>query len=338
MPEISIILPAYNAQDTLVRAVESVRAQHFQDWELILVNDGSIDNTAALCDCFAGEDSRIRVLHKENAGVSCARNDGISAARGAWIAFLDADDWYEPDYLSAMLVALHASAEESAACGFSYVYPNGEKSIAPSPLAEGLHTAEEVTQGFVSPLLCDRLSSTLTLGVIWRCLFSRRILLENDIQFSGSYLEDELFLIEYFGRGQSMACVNKPLYNYMQSDSSVTHRYHADFVDTFARTLDAKAALVERFSIPVSPDWRDNSAWAGLLIAVSNLFAPAAPGKLCARIRDTKALCANPVFAHAYETYTPTGMNRNKQIVAALLRRRLFLPLGLLYTVKNRKR
>ncbi len=338
MPEISIILPAFNAQDTLVRAVESVRAQLFQDWELLLVNDGSTDGTAALCDGFAAEDPRIRVLHKKNEGVSCARNDGIAAAQGEWIAFLDADDWYEPEYLSAMIDALRTYGAESAACGFSYVYPNGEKSSDASPLPDGMHTAEEVKNGFVSPLLCDRLSSTLTLGVIWRCLFSRRILLENEIKFSGSYLEDELFLIEYFGRGQSMACVDRPLYNYLQSNSSVTHRYHADFVDTFARTLEAKAALVERFSILVSQDWRDNSAWAGLLIAVSNLYAPAAPGKLCTRIRDAKALCANPVFAHAYKNYKPTGMTRNKTIVAAFLRLRMFLLLGLLYTIKNRKR
>ena len=103
MPEISIILPAFNAQDTLVHAVESVRAQLFQDWELLLVNDGSTDGTAALCDGFAAEDPRIRVLHKENEGVSCARNDGIAAAQGEWIAFLDADDWYEDavDFASA---------------------------------------------------------------------------------------------------------------------------------------------------------------------------------------------------------------------------------------------
>lgn len=95
MPRISVILPAYNAADFLDAAVQSVQAQSFTDWELIIVEDGAKDNTAAICDRLAADDARIRVIHKANAGVSAARNDGMDAACGELIAFLDADDLYE---------------------------------------------------------------------------------------------------------------------------------------------------------------------------------------------------------------------------------------------------
>ena len=112
--------------------------------------------------------------------------------------------------------------------------------------------------------------------------------------------------------------------------------YLADYVDTFTRTLEAKAHLAECFALPVPDDWRHNSAWAGLLIAVANLFAPGAPGGAFSRAKALKALCALPVFSAAVREYRPKRMNRNKALVALLLRNRLYLSLSLLYTIKNR--
>ena len=338
MPEVSVILPAYNAQAYLADAVESVLRQSFSDWELLLVDDGSSDETPALCDAFAARDSRIRVLHKANGGVSAARNDALDAARGEWIAFLDADDVYLPDFLLSLLDAARRSGADAAACGFSYVWPDGTEKAAPAPLPEGVYDADAAIRGFVLPLLCDRVSEDLILGTIWRCLFRRADLLEGGLRFSGAYLEDELFLIEYFGPGRSLCCVDRPLYRYYQNPASATRSYQADFVETFTRTVEAKAALVERFSIPVPAFWRDNTAWAGLLIAAANTFAPGAPGWLFSRAGALRRLCALPVFKNAYERYVPTGMNRNKRLVAALLRRKLFLTLSALYTFKNRNR
>ncbi len=336
--EVSVIIPAYNAQHSLSVAVESVLRQRFSDWELILVDDGSTDTTPDLCDAFAAKDSRVRVIHKSNGGVSAARNDALDAARGEWIAFLDADDLYEEAYIASLLDAARLSGADSAACGFTYVWPNGREIDAPAPMSAGFHDGDAVLEGFVLPLLCDRVSENLILGSIWRSLFRRSALLESGVRFSGAYLEDELFLIEYFAAERSLCCVEKPLYRYLQNPASATRRYQADFLETFRRTLDAKAALVERFSIPVPDFWRDNTAWAGLLIAVANVFAPGAPGGLFSRARSLRRLCSLPLFRGAYRRYVPSGMNRNKQAVASLLRRKLFLTLSVLYTWKNRNR
>lgn len=102
-PIVSIIVPVYNAEKTIQRCVESILGQDFQDFELLLIDDGSQDASGALCDAFAQRDARVRVLHKENGGVSAARNLGLSQAQGVYLQFLDSDDWITAD-ATTMLV------------------------------------------------------------------------------------------------------------------------------------------------------------------------------------------------------------------------------------------
>ena len=338
MARVSIIVPAYNAQNFLPRAVESVRAQTYGDWELILVDDGSRDETPALCDRFAAEDSRIRVLHQENAGVSTARNNGIALAQSELIAFLDADDWFVPTFLEKMLHALDANGADCACCGHWNTYEDGREVYDAPPLPAGLYTDEELLTGVVLPLLSDRVSANLFGGFIWRYLFSRKTIVENNILFDGAYLEDEIFLIAYFSCPGALAVVDEGLYHYLQNSQSVTKRYLLSYVPTFMNSLAHKQSLVERYAIPAPAWWVDNTCWAGLLIAVSNVFAPGNDASFGEKVRDVREICKLPAFSHAIGHYKPTGMARNKTIVAALIRARLYTALGLLYTYKNRNR
>ena len=97
MPLISVIVPVYNAEKTIKRCVDSIRRQTFSDVEILLIEDGAKDVSGALCDSFAGEDARIRVLHKKNAGVSTARNSGMDMAQGIYLQFVDSDDYLPED-------------------------------------------------------------------------------------------------------------------------------------------------------------------------------------------------------------------------------------------------
>lgn len=104
MPQISVIVPVYNAERYLHRCVDSILSQTFSNFELLLINDGSKDSSGAICDEYAAKDPRVRVFHKENGGVSSARNLGLDNACGEWIAFVDSDDWISENYLESMLV------------------------------------------------------------------------------------------------------------------------------------------------------------------------------------------------------------------------------------------
>ena len=101
-PKISVIVPVYNTEKYLTRCIDSILSQTFTDFELLLIDDGSKDSSGAICDEYAAKDNRVRVFHKENVGVSSARNLGLDNAKCEWIAFVDSDDWVENDYLKLL--------------------------------------------------------------------------------------------------------------------------------------------------------------------------------------------------------------------------------------------
>lgn len=96
-PRISVIVPVYNVEQYLPRCVESILAQTYENLEILLVEDGTKDNSGAICDAYARQDARVKAIHKENGGLSSARNAGIDAATGDYLSFVDSDDWIEPD-------------------------------------------------------------------------------------------------------------------------------------------------------------------------------------------------------------------------------------------------
>ena len=115
-PEISIIVPVYKTERFLSACISSILAQTFTDFELILVDDGSPDNCPALCDAAAEKDSRVRVIHQQNKGLSGARNAGINVARGNWLGFVDSDDMIDPTFCEKMLHAAVQAGAEMAVC------------------------------------------------------------------------------------------------------------------------------------------------------------------------------------------------------------------------------
>ena len=102
MPEISIIVPVYKVEKYLNRCIDSILAQSFPDFELILVDDGSPDKSGKICDDYAAKDSRVKVIHKENAGVSAARNSGLAMSSGSYIMFCDSDDFVDKNWCGAL--------------------------------------------------------------------------------------------------------------------------------------------------------------------------------------------------------------------------------------------
>ena len=198
MPSVSVIVPVYQAEEFLNACVASVTAQTFFDWELLLVDDGCTDASPALCDACAAADSRVRVIHKQqNAGVSEARNTGLREAQGTCIAFLDADDRLEPTALETLWRLREESGADTAGCAHLNWTPDG----ATTPellLPAGVYDHPDILRHIVYPLLGERLRMPVFNGFIWRYLFSADILQRENVTFEGAYLEDELFLMEYF--------------------------------------------------------------------------------------------------------------------------------------------
>lgn len=337
MPGVSVIVPVYQAEKFLSACAESVTNQTFSDWELLLVDDGCTDGSGAICDALAAADSRVRALHQpKNAGVSEARNRGLREARGEYVAFLDADDAFEPQTLEILWNLRAQAGADTAACAHRNLYPGGDTSVE-LVLPAGVYDRQGILEGIVYPLLGDRLTQPVFNGFIWRYLFSARILRDAAITFEGAYLEDEIFLMEYFCNAQKLAVTEEPLYRYLLNPASATHKYMADFRQVFARFMERKASLAEKYGLAAArPQWRENSNWAGLLIAIGNEYAKGNPKTQAQKRRAVEALCALPEMAEAIRTVIPTGMSRNKQLAAALVRGGHFFLLTQLYRLKNR--
>lgn len=339
MPQISIIVPIYKAELVLEKCVGSVLAQTFQDWELLLVDDGSPDGSGALCDGYAQRDPRVRVFHTANGGVSSARNLGMREARGTYLLFVDSDDWIEPDMCEKLLGAIETAGADSAGCAHYNIQPNGDKAVEPAAMLAGVYGKDEFRTGIVDRLLGQRLGQPgqVLNGFIWRFLFSRSIIAQNDIRFAGAYLEDELFLMEYFCLAEKLVMVEEPYYYYLQNPASVTRNYLPDYMDTFRKFMAAKRSLVGRFGLEKDdPQWADSSNWAGLLIAIGNEYAASNPATWKEKRRRVEAFTREADMAGAIRGLKPEGLGRNKQLVADLVRRRWFGLLTLMYQMKNR--
>lgn len=335
MPAISVIVPVYQAEALLPQCVESVLAQTFSDWELLLIDDGSRDGSPALCDGYAAKDPRIRVFHKPNGGVSTARNLGLEQAAGPYIAFLDADDAFEPSALETLWYLREKAGADSAGCAHYNVTPDSTRRTEPL-LPKGIYEETGIRENILWLLTGERLQPPVFNGFIWRFLFDAAILRDNAITFEGAYLEDELFLMEYFANARRLAVTDKPLYRYLENPASATHRYMRDYPAVFTRFLERKAEIVEKYGLDAArPQWRANTVWAGLLIAVGNEYAKSNPKPVREKRKAVESLCAQPEFAKAIRELCPKGLSRNKQIVADLIGSGRFGVLTVLYRLKN---
>lgn len=122
---VSIVIPVYNLQNYLEECIQSLINQSWKDIEILLIDDGSTDNSSVLCDDLAKKDKRIRVLHKKNGGVSSARNAGISMAKGEYITFIDGDDWVSEKYIETLYHLITSYSADVVASGFFYTYETG---------------------------------------------------------------------------------------------------------------------------------------------------------------------------------------------------------------------
>jgi len=218
-PFISVIVPVYKVEPYLRQCVDSILAQTYKNLEIILVDDGSPDRCPWICDDYEKKDKRIRVIHKENGGLSDARNEGLDIATGDYIGFVDSDDWITPDmyeHLMATILKYHA---DIAVC--DYQESNGKRTLATKSRSrqEKSYTVEEA---FREVLLSGEISVTMWNKVYRRSLF-------DDIRFpSGETFEDGAVFFQLFGKCSCIVHTGKNGYYYRKRAGSITFsEYHS---------------------------------------------------------------------------------------------------------------
>lgn len=213
---VSVIVPVYRVEQTLERCVASIQAQDYEDLEIILVDDGSPDSCPEICDRLAREDSRITVLHQRNAGLSAARNAGVKASHGDWVAFVDSDDTVDGDYISAMLREARRTGADLVVCGYE-VRQAGRPGVVRLPqMREPMRARDYVRRMFEYDDYIPRYS------VAWNKLYSRALC--ERVPFpAGRLHEDSATFYLFADQAHTVAFVNRPLYRYAVTEGSIMH-------------------------------------------------------------------------------------------------------------------
>lgn len=219
MPAISIIVPVYNVEQYLSECVESILNQTFKDYECILVDDGSLDGGAAICDRYARKDERVLVIHQENEGVSAARNAGLHVACGKYVAFIDSDDFVSKDYLKTLYEVAEDTKADMIMCGVCSVVEGGQKNT------NSIHVAKTEMCG--KDVLHLRYSEGGVNIAAWGKLVLRTLF--NGVYFPvGKIHEDQAVMPFIIYKADKVCIINEQLYFYRQRAGSITHRQFSE--------------------------------------------------------------------------------------------------------------
>ena len=244
MPKVSIIVPIYNSETHLSRCIDSILAQTYSDFELILVNDGSIDNSGKICEEYAQKDSRIIVIHKENGGTSSARNIGMEKSLGEYITFVDSDDTIYPNYLCTFSynADLEVAGLETIGSNLEIDYPDSYNKLEkPSDIYKWFtHNSH---RKYLTSICCK--------------LFNRNIVISNALKFNCyvTYGEDTIFIYNYLSCCKNISLIQCVIYKYYVDSEQWANKYSLVAIDCINHILMITLSLnrIEKnynFSLP----------------------------------------------------------------------------------------
>lgn len=215
-PSVSIIVPVYNARKTIARCIESIINQEFQDFELLLVNDGSKDDSGQICDSYAAQDKRIRVIHKDNSGVSDSRNMALDLAKGKYIQFLDSDDWITTDATNLFFRAAEDHHCDMVISDFYRVV--GQRVSHKGDIDDDAVMTREDYAAHMMENPAD-----FYYGVLWNKFFRREIIEQYHLRMDSSisWCEDFMFNLEYIRHASSFYALGVPIYYYVKTKGSL---------------------------------------------------------------------------------------------------------------------
>lgn len=237
MPQVSIIVPIYKTEKYLTRCVESLLKQTLDDIEIILVDDGSPDNCGQLCDAFAERDKRIRVVHKQNGGLSSARNAGLVEARGTYVGFVDSDDDVEPDMYEKMLQAAEAYQADFVMADYRRIERDGTSFVKTLDIDGGYYDREKIVRDIFPNLIMRESIEYGPLLSVCHCLYRKDFLDQHRLSFDEEvrWSEDNIFsaIMGYYCQS-FFYMKGEALYHYYQNAESITTSYRNGAWDVYS--------------------------------------------------------------------------------------------------------
>lgn len=307
---ISVVVPVYNCTTYLDDCLNSLISQAWQNWEAILVDDGSTDDSPALCDAWAARDPRIRAIHQPNAGVSAARNAGMAAAQGKYLAFVDADDWVEPTYLQKLYDGICSA--DIAICD---VYDQTPVELTPGNIS--IRQMQESPSKYTALAYC-----TYCYNRLYRLALLQRANLQMPVAMKRG--EDVWFVTQYFSLCQTACIVPDKLYHYRENTTSATHKFYSGVCKDEAIVMQAQYDFFHKYPLSEAEKQAFHNWEYGKILAVLRYIVTFAPRRQVTIY--LKQFLTLPNVRHTFLT-PPSSAGKKARLAKMLTKQELYYPL-----------
>ena len=325
--KISIIVPVYNTGIYLKKCINSLLNQTLRDIEIVLIDDGSTDESRDICDEYAKKDDRISVIHKRNEDVSIARNIGIKKSKGKYIGFIDSDDWIESNMYQNMYKYIKDYDVDIVFCDAVTVYDDKQSEIDSFTLLE---KSRLITK--------DKIDSSLLIqmaGSVWRGLYKRELLQENDIYFpiDLKFSEDRIFNLYAIGYSKKIFYDKTVYYNRYIRMGSAVNKYYSNMINI---VMDARRKIMEAIQVCWNNDENIINGYelqtVGLCYtAINNEFYKDSHLKYIERYKSIKKICDNHILRNEI-----AKLNLNDLKAKLIIRKKILLLCALAIVLNKR--
>lgn len=344
MIKVSIIVPFYNPGDGIRKTIESIQNQSLKEIEIILVDDGSTDVSSDVVESYT-KDKRVRLVRKENGGVSSARNRGISEARGEYIGFVDADDWIEKDMYKDIYNLAVENSSDVCIGGFvreiDGITENGDidlRSISKeTPEFIKRHIIFNMISG-EDPLKWDG----IIMGSVWRMIYKRKTILEKSILFDQelAIMEDTVFCLEAIIEGENIAVGEKRHYHYVYSSDSAVNRYREDFYSQ-VKAVNRRIKDIVEGSQFYDEELSKRLSWRYIKLCIWGIMNEVRDGNRKSFFEKTNSIskiCSDQNFVSAIENLEKSKYNARNRIKLFLIKRNMKTSLYIYFKLADKNR
>lgn len=339
-PMVSIIVPVYNAAPYLNQCVDSLTNQTLKEIEIILVNDGSTDDSLAVCVALAATDDRIRLIDKPNGGVSEARNDGLRAATGAYVGFVDPDDWVDVDMYERMLTTL--TIADADVCIGNYVKETKEGTEPVLMKQTGIIEKDAILGDIVANVIARpsfKSGETDIMGSVCRLFIKRELLERENIWFDKevAFMEDLLVCVEAFLKSERIAIADGAYYHYRVHESSVVNSYKKAFHERQIHAFRKLQSPLEREGKRDALAQRLDMRYIIIaLLSLANEAHKSNPQPISAKIKNITAILKDPALKAILTRLDLSEVESRKKLELTLMKKEASVALYLYYSLFNR--
>ena len=333
--KVSIVVPVYNIPGKLLRqCIESAIHQTLQEIEIVLVDDGSTDNSGLICDEYAEKDDRIKVIHKKNGGLAAARNNGYENSTGEWITFLDSDDWIDPHTCEDTYrlgkenktdVVIFGTVQEFKHYKkpFTYHYADGK-------IFEGAQCKE---------IQCEILNFTGNIATAWAKLFNREFLVENKLEHNAALRQGSEgieFNIRVFEKVQKSYFTDKVYYHYIFNPNSISAKHDEKnhyFVIKCFEEIKRQIELSQNRE-DLEKVFLNRFAYTVVAAAISSYFSPANPVSYKEKKAGYKKYVNETLVKETLRQLDYSKLDIQRRVIAILIKKQIYAPIGILAKIR----